>query len=334
MRWKGGKQVFLKYPRQNMYKQKTLAFGLILIMGIFLLLPGCKPKNAPSKSLVNKNIPSPHNTLINQEKNNPKAARQNQAKQEQKENNSLAPIVSTPPTQASESTLTQVYKPANPPKYVYLTFDDGPNTNFTGRILDILSQQQVKASFAVVGLNAEKNPDLLKRIAKEGHTVINHTYTHDYKKIYASPEALLADMEKTNQVLEKILGHYENYFRPPGGPGYLNKLFREKLKENGYQLVGWNVTGGDSDPQGVTPEQVYHKVANGLAKVEKLKLTPIILLHDGAQLSTINVSPDSAIGKYVQNRESVVSALPRIIELLKQKGYTFAVVDENTPPSC
>ena len=98
-------------------------------------------------------------------------------------------------------------------------------------------------------------------------------------------------------------------------------------------MVGWNVIGGDSDPQGVTPEQVYYKVAHGLAKVEKLKLAPIVLLHDGAQLSTIDVSPDSAIGKYVQNRESVVSALPRIIELLNQKGYTFAGVDENTPPS-
>jgi len=318
-----------------MYKQKTLAFGLILIMGIFFLLPGCKPKNAPSGSLISKNTPPPHN-ILNQENNNPETARQNQSKQAQKENNPLAPIVSTPPVQAGESTFAQVYEPVNPmsadkqaPKYVYLTFDDGPNTNFTGRILDILAQQQVKASFAVVGLNAEKNPDLLKRIAKEGHTVINHTYTHDYKNIYASPEALLADLEKTNQVLENILGHYEKFFRPPGGFGYLNKSFREKLKENGYQLVGWNVTGGDSDPQGVTSEQVYHKVANGLAKVEKLKLTPIILLHDGAQLSTIDVSPDSAIGKYVQNRESVVSALPRIIELLKQKGYTFAVVDES-----
>ncbi|GAB6275215.1 MAG: hypothetical protein STSR0004_20800 [Peptococcaceae bacterium] len=319
-----------------MGKQVTLTFTLILITlvtAIFLLLPGCKPKNAPSKSLVNKNIPSPHKILINQEKNNPEATPQNQAKQEQKESNSLAPIGSIPPVQASESTFTQVYKPSNPPKYVYLTFDDGPNTNFTGRILDILAQQRVKATFAVVGLNAEKNSDLLKRIVKEGHVIINHTYTHDYKKIYASPEELLADMENTNQVLEKILGQYENFFRPPGGLGYLNKLFREKLKENGYQLVGWNVTGGDSNPEGVTPEQVYYKVTNGLTKVEKLKLAPIILLHDGAQLSTIDVPSDSVVGKYVQNRESVVSALPRIIELLKQKGYTFAVVDESTPPS-
>ena len=316
-----------------MDKQKVLAFGLILIMSFFLLLPGCKPKGVPAGKLSGKNTPLPHNILKNQENNNPEADQQNQSKQTQKENNAFAPIVSTPPAQAGESTFTQVYKPANPPKYVYLTFDDGPNTNFTGRILDILARQQVKASFAVVGSNAEKNPDLLKRITKEGHTVINHTYTHDYKKIYASPEALLADTEKANQVLEKILSHHEKFFRPPGGPGCLNTLFREKLKENGYQLVGWNVTGGDSDPQGVTPEQVYRKVAHGLARVEKLKLTPIILLHDGAQLSTIDVSPDSAIGKYVQNRESVVSALPRIIELLKQKGYTFAVVDESIPPS-
>jgi len=297
------------------------------------MLPGCKPKDVPAGKLSGKNTPSPHNILINQENNNPEAVQQNQSKQTQKENNTLAPILSTPPAQAGESTFRQVYKPANPPKYVYLTFDDGPNTNFTERILDILARQQVKASFAVVGLNAEKNPDLLKRITKEGHKVINHTYTHDYKKIYASPETLLADMEKANQVLGKIMGHQEKFFRPPGGPGCLNRLFREKLKENGYQLVGWNIIGGDSDPQGVTPEQVYYKVAHGLAKVEKLKLAPIILLHDGAQLSNIDVSPDSASGKYVQNRESGVSASPRIIELLNRKGYTFAGVDENTPPS-
>jgi peptidoglycan/xylan/chitin deacetylase (PgdA/CDA1 family) len=309
----------------NMSRLKILSIALIISVALSLTLTGCNTtgKFAP------KNKAQPENAQEKQAKSDQEAIAQSQQAMAKKTNNHSVPVVAIPQAQAGESTSQKVYKQS---KYVYLTFDDGPNTDFTGRILDILDQQKVKASFMVVGINAEKNPELIKRMSDEGHAVINHTYTHDYKTIYASPRDMLADLDKASQALEKILGHPVKLFRPPGGPANLTKDFYECLKEKGYQSIGWNITGSDSNPKGIKPEQVYDSVAAGLAKVEQMHLTPIILLHDGTQLGTAHTPPpDSALGRYIQNRESVVAALPKIIELLKSKGYTFAVVDENTP---
>jgi len=309
-----------------MSKTKALSIALTFVFIFLIPLFGC-----------NTSAPFPHNERRLNEfpEKNDLAARGGEQEQAQDESSRPGPVVAIPEARAGESTAGQVYKAVNsvtPAKCVYLTFDDGPNSYFTGQILDILAEHQVKASFMVVGVNVEKNPELIKRMVAEGHAVINHTYTHNYKKIYASPEALIADLDQASRVLEKILGRPVKIFRAPGGPGRLTKAFYKKLKEHGYQLVGWNITGADSDPKGVTPEQVYEHVVNGLAKVEKMHLTPIILLHDGTQVDTIEAAANSALGKYIQNRKSVVEALPKIIELLKSKGYTFAPVDENTPP--
>jgi len=172
----------------------------------------------------------------------------------------------------------------------------------------------------VIGQNAEKNPELIKRMVAEGHAVINHTYTYNYKKIYASSEGLIIDLDEANQVLESIIGHPAKLFQSPGGVDHLNQAYRNKLQESGYQSIGWNITGSDADPNELKPEQVYESVAKGLATTEKLHLAPIILLHDGTQLDTIKATPNSALGRYIQSRESVVAALPKIIKMLKSKG--------------
>lgn len=311
---------------------KLKVFSIALIFTIIFLLPlsGC----SAFLTFSNNEMLQPPDEGKFSEKNNPKTAGENENSekgQTPKESSRLALAIPVPEAQAGESTTSQVDK-ANLPKHVYLTFDDGPNTFFTGRILDILAERQVQASFVVLGLNAEKNPALIKRMVHEGHAVINHTYTHNYQKIYASPEALIADLDKASQALEKILGHPVKVFRPPGGPGNLTRPFYQKLKEKGYQSIGWNISSADTDPNGVTPEQIYKNIAWGLTKIEKMNLAPIILLHDGTQLETIEARPDSPLGKYIQNRESVIAALPKIIDLLKSKGYTFAIIDENTPP--
>ena len=105
-----------------------------------------------------------------------------------------------------------------PAKKVYLTFDDGPNSHYTGLILDILKRYGVKATFVVVGGNVEKNPEVLKRIVNEGHNVVNHTYSHDYKKLYDSPEAFLADLERADRLIASYTGTGAKIFRAPGGP--------------------------------------------------------------------------------------------------------------------
>jgi peptidoglycan/xylan/chitin deacetylase (PgdA/CDA1 family) len=237
------------------------------------------------------------------------------------------------PDQTSASTPENVPAPAvptDPGKKVYLTFDDGPNSHYTGLILDILKKFNVKASFVVIGGNIEKNPAVLQRILDEGHNLVNHTYSHDYKIIYASPQAFLADLEKCNVAIAKT-GHEVKIFRAPGGPSKLDKTYYEYLGRHGYKSLEWNVTAADTDPNGVRPEQIIENVKNGVIRMEKMDKSPIILMHDGTEINLNVKNPGAAVQNYIKSRESDVAALPVIIEFLQAKGYTFAVVDENTP---
>ncbi|MCL6639611.1 MAG: polysaccharide deacetylase family protein, partial [Firmicutes bacterium] len=171
----------------------------------------------------------------------------------------ITPVESTARAQSATETSQPPAEPAGtagtaaaPAKRVYLTFDDGPNSHFTGQVLDVLKKYGVKATFVVVGANVEKNPSVFRRIIEENHSVVNHTYSHDYKKIYASPEAFLADLERGNQSIASITGRETKIFRAPGGPANLKKNFFELLNKNGYRSLGWNVASTDSDPKGVT----------------------------------------------------------------------------------
>lgn len=238
--------------------------------------------------------------------------------------------ISVPAAEASQDIIEET-PTAEPPRYAYLTFDDGPNTHYTEKVLDILALHQAKATFFVVGENIKRNPQIVKKILAQGHSIANHTYSHNFKKIYVSQWAFTKDLNKGAELISSFTGQPAGIYRAPGGPTQLSRAFRNKLAKQGYQSVSWNITGADSDPAGVTPEQVYKSVEQGLDKVEKLKLTPIILLHDGAQLYTTKAPPGSPVAKYIQNRESVIKALPQIIELLKSRGYTFGLIDKNTP---
>jgi len=218
-------------------------------------------------------------------------------------------------------------------KVVYLTFDDGPNSHFTGRVLDVLAQKNVKATFMVVGKNVILNPDVIRRIISEGHGISNHSFSHDYNKIYVSPEAFIADLEENNVVLAPYTGKPVMVFRAPGGPQKLSPALRDKLHRGGYTSVGWNIASADSDPNGITRKQLYDNIVSGLERVENMNRTPIVLMHDGTQLTTTEARPGSATAAYIQSREAVVAALPSVIDHFKAKGYSFGVVDQNTPPA-
>ncbi|MCL6611032.1 MAG: polysaccharide deacetylase [Peptococcaceae bacterium] len=227
----------------------------------------------------------------------------------------------------------QAGTPPQVKKIAYLTFDDGPNSDYTEKILDILRRKKVKASFMVVGKNVELNPAVLQRTLADGHAVINHTYSHDYNTIYRSPEAFLADLDRSNKIIMQFTGRPVMFFRAPGGPDKLGPEFISKLRSRGYISVGWNISAVDSDPRGVSARQVYDNIVSGLERVERLKLSPIILMHDGTQLATTTAKPGSPLAAYIQNREATLEALPAIIDHFRSKGYTFAVVDEHTPPA-
>lgn len=194
-------------------------------------------------------------------------------------------------------------------KQVYLTFDDGPSSKSTVKILDILKNENVKATFFIIGNNAKEHPDIIKRIKDEGHQVAIHTNTHNYKQIYSSPDALQKDIEDCDRVLKDILGEdfSTNIYRFPGGSYRKNKEpFVNRVEEMGYIYYDWNVLNGDAE--GANPDVSYlnnkfWSSANGWNVI-------ISLMHD------------------TNAKTNTVESLTGIIKELKNRGYEFKTLGE------
>lgn len=198
-------------------------------------------------------------------------------------------------------------------KVAYLTFDDGPS-KVTGKILDVLKEEDIKATFFILGteMNEEKI-EYLKRMHEEGHTIGIHTYSHNYKEIYQSVEAYVEDFYKVYDFLEDTLGIQIEIFRFPwGSVNQYNKKIRNELiqemEAKGFRFYDWNVSGEDStgNPSGATIKK------NTLKNLEKYQ-SPVILLHD----SSIN--------------ENTSLVLSEIIKEIKAKGYRFDTVEKKEP---
>lgn len=187
-------------------------------------------------------------------------------------------------------------------KVAYLTFDDGPSTNNTPKVLDILKKNDIKATFFLIGKNAETNKELVKRELSEGHVLGNHTYSHQIN--YAeSPQQFVQDLDKCDTIIKSIVGNDYNVklARFPGGSsGPKLAPFREAAKNAGYHYVDWNDLTGDAERNNVP-------VADLLNNLKKYTIYNhvVILMHDA---TTKNTS---------------VEALPQVIEYLKSKDYTF-----------
>ena len=112
-------------------------------------------------------------------------------------------------------------------KIAYLTFDDGPTLKATGKILDILKEETVKATFFVIGKHVKENPELVKRAYDEGHYIANHGYSHDNSKLYSSGENFINEIKNTDIEIGKAIG-VENYsshvFRFPNG--YMSSVYK------------------------------------------------------------------------------------------------------------
>ena len=137
------------------------------------------------------------------------------------------------------------------PKTMYLTFDDGPNTQNTNAILDKLKEKGIKATFFVVGKNVERNPETTKRIVEEGHAIGIHCYNHEYGVIYNSVDAYVEDFEKARQIVYEVTGVETNLFRFPGGSinSYNKKVYKDIIEEmtaRGYVYFDWNASLEDA----------------------------------------------------------------------------------------
>lgn len=184
---------------------------------------------------------------------------------------------------------------------VYLTFDDGPSTVVTGRVLDILKEEEIKATFFIVSDRAYNREDTLRRIAAEGHTLGVHSATHDYHEIYASDEALMKDVSKCEKVITRVTGVKPTVYRFPGGGSSAKARQTKLLEGRGYRVIGWNAVCGDEEIRNAGPETLVQETV----KTSQGKQPVILLLHDSAP------------------HKATAEALPRIIAYYREQGYTF-----------
>jgi len=196
-------------------------------------------------------------------------------------------------------------------KIAYLTFDDGPTAKITPEVLRILKEFDIKATFFVLGEMCHLNPGILKDIQAMGHLICNHTYSHDYDKIYSSKESFISDLQKCEEAIVSILGAQWNsnkIIRFPGG-SFGKKLvpFKEEIKKRGYTSYDWNALNGDAEGIKVPAEKLIENVVKSIEGKENI----IVLMHDSG------------------GKETTVESLPEVITLLKNKGYVFKTLDQH-----
>lgn len=166
------------------------------------------------------------------------------------------------------------------PKTMYLTFDDGPSEENTRRVLDILRERNIKATFFLVGENVRNHPEVARQIVAEGHTIGIHCDNHDYDALYESVDSYVADFEKARQTVYEVTGVETNLFRFPGGSinAYNKKtgdaIIRE-MTNRGYIYYDWNASLEDA-VKNPDPKQL---IENGVSTTLGRKKV-ILLAHD------------------------------------------------------
>lgn len=211
-----------------------------------------------------------------------------------------------------------IQRAGDKPGKIALTFDDGPDPEWTPKILDILKQENVKAAFFVIGENGQANPDLVKRIVNEGHEIGNHSYTHP--NLGEVPRQVTnLELNTTQRLIESLTGHSTRLFRAPffgdAEPRTPDEVEPTVEAQNlGYISVGlhldpddWKLINSDGTPH--TAEQITDEVIAAAQIKTPEERGNIVLLHDGGG-----------------DRSATAAALPGIIHELRKRGYEFTTV--------
>lgn len=185
-------------------------------------------------------------------------------------------------------------------KVIALTFDDGPHKKYTPEILDLFDKYDAKATFFVVGENAEKNPEVVLRMYEEGHELAIHTYTHPLR---TNVPNLIKEIKQTHETIYGITGFSPVLFRPVEGQ-YTDGMIEAVVKE-GYTVVMWSWHQDTMDWKSPGVNKIVNTVLKGV------KEGNIVLFHDGGG-----------------NREQTVKALEKILPELKKQGYKFVTISE------
>jgi peptidoglycan/xylan/chitin deacetylase (PgdA/CDA1 family) len=287
----------MKNKRQN----KKFNFFLTVVVILFVLLSGCSTNTS-------NNTPNESNISENETKLSPITEDITKNEEEEKID---TPEVNKDVAPSEEETPTEEKTPANAnEKIAYLTFDDGPSTEVTPEILKVLDQYNIKATFFVLGLKAERYPDLILQEHNSGHIVANHTYGHDEEYLYADPDNFMKDIYKAEDVLKEIIPGYDyKLIRFPQG-SFQNKkaAHRETVSAAGYHYVDWNCINGDYLANTLPTDEILEQIKETYNNQKKL----IVLMHDATPKTT------------------TAEALPAVIEFLQGEGYTFKTLESLT----
>ena len=186
-------------------------------------------------------------------------------------------------------------------KAVAITFDDGPNPIYTPEVLDIFAKAEGKATFFMIGEQMKKNPEIVKKVAEQGHEIGNHTFSHP-KLSELSPADCLSEIERNEEIIQELTGQLPVVFRPP----YLdyNNDTISILKDKGYPMIGaLNMEAQDWEQPGV--EHILS------ASKKCVRNGSILIFHDG-----------------FGDRSQTIQAVKKLVFELKSEGYQLLTVSE------
>ncbi|OMP80424.1 polysaccharide deacetylase family protein [[Flexibacter] sp. ATCC 35208] len=183
-------------------------------------------------------------------------------------------------------------------KVVALTFDDGPLTEFTPQILDILHKAQAPAAFFCIGNRIAGQEALLNRIDAEGHVIGNHSFSHHFWFDLFPAKKMLAELQQVDSAIEQVTGKRPRLFRPPYG--VTNPNVRRAVQRGKYTAIGWNIRSLDTVAK--QADELMNRILSGL------KPGAVILMHDSIPLT--------------------VEILPALIAHIREQGYTIKRIDQ------
>ena len=190
-------------------------------------------------------------------------------------------------------------------KRIWLTFDDGPTDSTTPKILDILENENVKATFFVVGRQIAGREKILLREAGEGHAIGIHTYTHEYNKIYASADALRKDIDLCSKAIRSVLPDFNtDLYRFPGGSYNVKKELVDAVEKAGYRHYDWNCSAEDAVSPNTPASVLYQNVLDSAGSKNEV----ILLMHDGV------------------GYKETIKCLPSVIKHFREKGFAFCTL--------
>ena len=284
-------------------KNIVIAISVLIVIIVFVWL-GLKI-NSNTQNDIAKTAETEKNETIQEaeqeEQRKQEEAKKEEAKKEEERKAKLPQL-----TDEGRNNLKNIYHSET--KRVFLTFDDGPSRTVTPVVLDTLKSENIKATFFLLGSRVELDPDLVKREYDEGHYIASHGYSHVYSQIYATPQSVLDEYNKSVTAIRNAIGEQEynpHLFRFPGGYwggkyAEVKKQAEQILEQNNVLHIDWNAL--TSDAAGAkTTEQFIAELNKTVPKHNSI----VVLMHDAG------------------NKTATANALPTIIKYFRDQGFEF-----------